>query len=336
MCLSFSHLILGHRCLTHDSIPADIKLFSEAGGDASVSKSELDRIRGFEVKDAGVKGLGVFALQEFHRGDLVIAEAPLFSLQRGGKDRLSRKAVEDAVNALTPEKRQEYESLQSTCPNEEGIWGIFATNVFQTNDDSCGIFLLCSRFNHSCSLNARYSWNPEIKRLRIYALRDIACGEEIFVSYLSGTDVYGSTRMERQARLQSRGFTCDCVVCTQPNTVASDERRVRIKKIWESIPYFTPSYSHERLLAITHAIQLLKEEGYAADYNKFTNDAAWICAHHSDWASAKYWATETYKTVVAEFGEDSYRAKEVKEIFENPKTAKMAGMGPRQTFSVRL
>ena len=201
-------------------------------------------------------------------------------------------------------------------------------------DDTCGIFLQCSRFNHSCSPNARYSWNPEIKRLRIYALRDIARGEEILVSYLSSRNVYGSTRAERQARLQLRGFTYNCVVCTQPETVASDERRVRVKELWESIPYFPPNQSRQRLLAIARAIRLLKEEGYAADYDDFTNDAAWVCAYHSDWASAKYWAAETYRTRVAEFGEDSYRAKEVKEMFEDPKTAQMAGRGPRQTFSV--
>jgi hypothetical protein len=81
---------------------------------------------------------------------------------------------------------------------------------------------------------------------------------------------------------------------------------------------------------------LLKEEGCADGYDEFTSDAAWVCAYHSDWASAKYWATETYKVRVAEFGEDSYMTKEVKEMFDDPKTADMAGTGPRQTFSVRL
>ena len=38
---------------------------------------------------------------------------------------------------------------------------------------------------------------------------------------------------------------------------------------------------------------------------------------------------------VAEFGEDSYRAKEVKEKFDDPKTVKLAGTGPRQTFVAR-
>ena len=334
-------LPIWHRCLTHDSIPADIELFSEAGGDASVSKSELARIRGFEVTKAGAKGLGVFALQDFYRGDLVIAEAPLFSIRRvrvegHGGIQYRCGTIEAAIDALTPEKRRGYESLDNARPREMCRCGIFSTNSFGVDeDDSVKIFLQCSRFNHSCTPNARYSWNPEVERFRIYAFRDIARGEEIFVTYL-GRDTYWSTRAERQARLQPRGFTCTCAVCTQPNTAASDERRVRIKKIWESRSNLTPDNSDEYLLAIVHAIHLLKEEGCADGYDEFTDVAAWICAIHSDWASAKYWATETYKAKVAEFGEDNYMAKEAKEMLEDPKTAKMAGMGPRKTFSVRL
>ena len=39
--------------MTRDSISADIKLFSEAGGDASVAEGELARIPGFGVAEAG-------------------------------------------------------------------------------------------------------------------------------------------------------------------------------------------------------------------------------------------------------------------------------------------
>ena len=332
------------RCLTYDSIPADIKLFSEAGGDASISKIGLTRIRGFEVKKARAKGLGVFALQEFYRGDLVIAEAPLFAIphqpvecegRKGG--RVNRETLEAAIDALAPEKRQEFESLDNTHPSLMGRCGIFATNSFGFhNEDSAGIFLHCSRFNHSCCPNATYSWHPEVKRLRIYALRDIARGDEISISYSGSTVSYSSTRTERQAQFQRRGFTCKCAVCTQPNTTASDERRARIKKIWELKSNFTTDYSHEFLFTVALAAHLLKEEGCADGYDEFTSHAAHICAFHSDWASAKYWATETYKLRVAEYGEDSHKAKEVKEMFEDLKTAKMAGMGPRKTFSVRL
>jgi hypothetical protein len=119
--------------------------------------------------------------------------------------------------------------------------------------------------------------------------------------------------------------------------VASDERRLQIKALWDSVPYFLPQKTRDRLLAIVRAIHLLEKEGYAADYDDFTIDAAAICAYHSDWASAKYWATKTYESRVAEFGEDSYRAREVKAMMLDPKTGPSAGMGIPQKFtSVRL
>jgi SET domain-containing protein len=232
-------LPIWHRCLIHDSILADIEHFLEEGGDASISKSDLARLRGFEVKKAGAKGLGVFALQKFYRGDLVIAEAPLFSIRRepaGVHNAIQYRCgtIEAAIDALTPEQRKEYESLDNTEPSDMCGCGIFSTNSFEIDeDDSVKIFLQSSRFNHSCIPNARYSWNPEVKRFRIYAFRDIARGEDIFVTYL-GWDMYCSTRAERQVRLRALGFTCKCAVCTQPNTAASDKRRVRIKKIFES------------------------------------------------------------------------------------------------------
>ena len=103
-------------------------------------------------------------------------------------------------------------------------------------------------------------------------------GDETLVFYLCCRNLYGSTREEKQTRLQLRGFTCCCVVCTQPETVANDERRVRVKELWKSIPYSSaPNQSRQRLLAIALAIHSSKEvrkEGHAADHDDFTNGDA--------------------------------------------------------------
>ena len=119
-------------------------------------------------------------------------------------------------------------------------------------------------------------------------------GDETFVFYLCCRNVYGSTRTEKQTRLQPRGFTCCCVVCTQPETVVNDEQRVRVKELWESIPYSSaPTQSRQCLLAIARAIHSPKEvrkEGYAADHDDSTNGAASV---HSDWVFVKYWTAET-------------------------------------------
>ena len=315
------------------------------GGEFTVAQRELAKIPGYKITNAGDKGFGVFALQVFRRGDLIIAEAPLFSVHKkddGGP--IDRQSVAAAVDSLSSEGMQKYVSLKNADAEggryETPFLAIFSTNAFQMDSDRSGIFLEISRFNHSCLPNARNSWNPDINRMRVYALRDIAFGDEIFVSYLASRNVYGSSRAERQTGLMEKNmFTCACAACglQGPAAVASDERRLQIKALWESVPYFSPQQTRDRLLVIVRAIHLLEEEGYAADYDDFTIDAAAVCAYHSDWASAKYWATKTYEARVAEFGEDSYRAREVKAMMLGPKTGPMAGMGNPQNFTgVRL
>ena len=315
------------------------------GGEFKVAEKELAKIPGYKIANSGDKGLGAFALQMFRRGDLIVAEAPLFSIRHqdnGGP--IDHKSIAATVGSLSSEQVQKYVSLKNADAeggrHDNPFLGIFSTNAFETDSDHSGIFLDISRFNHSCSPNARTSWNPDINRMRIYALRDIAYGDEIFVSYLASRNVYGSSRAERQTRLMKKYmFTCACTACglQGPAAVASDERRLQIKALWESVPYFVPQRTRARLCAIVRAIHLLEEEGYAADYDDFTIDAAAVCAYHSDWASAKYWATKTYETRVAEFGEDSYRAREVKAMMLDPKTDPSAGMGTPQKFTgVRL
>jgi hypothetical protein len=319
-------------------------MFLQVGGESTDAERELAKIPGYKIANAGDKGLGGFALQLFRRGDLIVAEAPLFSIRHqddGGP--MDHRSVVAAVGNLSSEEVQKYVSLKNA--DAEGkrygnpFLGIYSTNAFSGSDRG-GIFLEVSRFNHSCLPNARSSWNTDINRMRVYALRDIAYGDEIFVSYLAGRNMYGSSRAERQTRLMSRHmFTCACTACglQGPAAVASDERRLQIKALWESVPYFPPQQTRDRLLAIVRAIHLLEEEGYAADYDDFTRDAAAVCAYHSDWASAKYWATKTYESRVAEFGEDSYRAREVKAMMLDPKSDPSAGMGTPQKFtSVRL
>ena len=317
-------------------------MFLELGGDHTHATTELSRIPVFNISNAAGKDLGAFALQPLHRGDLILIESPLFTvLNVGDGGATDQAAVLSAVKQLSSQNLQQYVSLKNAHDGNgrfrDPLSGIFATNSFDMDEHNAGIFLQASRFNHSCSPNARYSWNPEMKRFVIYALCDIAGGDEILVSYLSGRNVYGSTRAARQARLARFAFKCACVACVLqgPAAMASDSRRTEIAKLYASVPNFPPNQTRERLLAITRAIHLLQEEGYAADYDDFTNDAAAICAYHSDWASAKYWATKTYETRVAEFGKDSVRAKEVA-TFLNPRSHQMAGMGRKQIFEVRL
>lgn len=77
---------------------------------------------------------------------------------------------------------------------------------------------------------------------------------------------------------------------------------------------------------------MLKEEGYLADADNFSNDAGVVCAYHSDWVSAKYWTHLTYQIRVVEYGEDSPKAAEAHEVYLDPKLLPMAGEGPPMKF----
>jgi len=93
----------------------------------------------------------------------------------------------------------------------------------------------------------------------------------------------------------------------------------------------------QRLRVVVEGIHLLKEEGYLADADDFANDAGIVCAYHSDWVSARYWAHFTYQTRVAEFGEDSPRASQVGGAYLNPKSIPMAGKGPpKKSTDIRV
>jgi hypothetical protein len=86
-----------------------------------------------------------------------------------------------------------------------------------------GLFPLLSRFNHSCAPNSKIP-NPESDResLAIFAVKDIAAGEEITFCYRS--DFFARTLYERHRLLQ---FTCNCEACHAG--IVSDLRRTLIR-----------------------------------------------------------------------------------------------------------
>jgi len=301
----------------------------------------------FTIRQSNTRrGCCAFATKEIGRGDLILSEKPVVIVStETSTGKPQELAIQSELRGLSPTHLNSFLHLSNghadcSCFLGQRAPGIFATNSFALTDDQSGIGLTGCRFNHSCSPNARFSFNPTTGRFRIFALSDIFVGEEICVAYLSSRRLYGQNRQHRLGLLRSRyHFTCSCSVCSLPKAemTLSDSRRVKVNELWEKVPMFRPNQTIQRLNTIVQAINLLKDEGYAADYDDFTNDAAIICAYHSDYESSKYWAKLTYETRVAEFGEDSPRAAEVRGTYLNPKSFSMAGTGRVQRFShIRL
>ncbi|KAF7377719.1 SET domain-containing protein [Mycena sanguinolenta] len=294
----------------------------------------------FEVKDSG-SGKGVFAVRTFHRGDMIFAEEPLFSVPEYGDFRAKWPAILSAVEKLSPSDLVQFLSLHNNLLLHDDLRGgnIFI-GIYFTNVLPGGLCITSSRFNHSCLPNARYSWHAESGQMRFFALTDIAVGEEISVSYLISKKVFGNTRDERR-RLIREGFdfACSCAACTLDGAAlkASDARRRKAFTLWEAMVQHDPINQAQRVVNdAVQAIRLLKEEGYAALADHFACDAAAFCAMHSDWESAKYWAKYAYDNRCAEFGADHEDSRDSKVFWDDPRKCPQAGMCSGQKFPQRV
>ena len=290
-------------------------------------------------------GKGAFATRDIQRGDLILSEKPIFSVPNNAPRPLKYTSIEAAVRKLSPTHLDKYLSLHNSHDNcscsLRPLPGIFGTNAFGVSSNSGGICLRASRFNHSCSPNAKFTFNSSTGDLRIYALGTIPCGEEIFVGYVSdvllGRRPYGSIRQSRRATLRTQyHFTCQCSVCSLPEAESkmSDARRQRLHAIEESLGSFSLSQGVQCLTVIVEAIHLLQEEGYLGEADEFTHNAGFFSAYHSDWVSTRYWVDLTYHSRVAEYGEDSSHAADVRKEYLNLKSYILAGLGPPKDLTM--
>ncbi|KAJ7182622.1 hypothetical protein C8R43DRAFT_967626 [Mycena crocata] len=289
----------------------------------------------YEIKDTVSMGKGAFATRILHRGDLILSEKPVIRLPpEYSTIAEGSRAILAAVSRLTAEDLRRFLSLQNSYKGDVFV-GIFRTNAFPD-----GLGFDTSRFNHSCLPNARYSWHEESGRLRIFALKEIPVGEEICVAYLASRNLYGSTRDERHKMFIAKfNFTRSCRACSLkgPALKASDDRRREAAVLYKRMMTHEPRFQGERVLRdAVRAIHLLQEEGYAADVDDFATDAGGLCALHSDWESAKYWAKLGYDSRCAEFGEDHEHSRRVKRYCDNPRTYPQAGMYSGQKFPLRV
>ena len=296
----------------------------------------------FSVRTSAA-GKGAFASRDIQRGDLILSEKPIVCLPTGGLEPVMRGAIEIAVRNLSPTHLDGYLSLHNSHDTCETcscfpipLLGIFATNAIATTDGNAGVSLGAARFNHSCSPNASYSFNSNTGEIRIYALGTIPRGEEIFVSYICLDQI----RRSRQDNLRpGYHFTCACSVCSLPEAESkqSDARRLRLKELSEIIISFNFTKANQHLNCAVEGIRLLREEGCLGGTDDFTFLAGPICAYYSDWVSTSYWASLTYHARVAEYGEDSPKVAEVRELYLNPKSFKYAGVGsPKDLTRIRV
>ncbi|KAH6871525.1 hypothetical protein B0T10DRAFT_260423 [Thelonectria olida] len=186
----------------------------------------------FELRPSLGKGWGAFAIRQIERGTLILREKPLFIIQKSHED-ITDQDVWMAFQRLLPGQKRQFLCLRDNASDQfKSMNKAFAENCFLMDGIEPGngppvrgLFLLQSRFNHSCVPNSKVP-TTNGDTIASFATRDILVGEEITFCYDS--DFECRTRHERHQALR---FVCDCKACLlgTPFQQLSDPRRRLIR-----------------------------------------------------------------------------------------------------------
>ena len=242
------------------------------------------------IKESPGKGRGMFATTNIRKGTRIIAEEPFFTLAKSPElswsDPYAPNDISKAFDRLPTDKQLKY--MQLHCPKRTDcsvLVSIYEANCYEMGSGDCVCFD-ASRINHSCIPNSHYSWNENIRRLTVHAVRDIPEGEEITVSYCSGF----RTLKERRRKLKPYVFTCLCPACqedTDFGRLSRLRRREMVDLRQEIADYQNDSraarakYAYcDEQSAILKILRVIDEEGLVHEKSMAYRDAV-------DWALKK-------------------------------------------------
>ncbi|GAA5901049.1 SET domain-containing protein [Sporobolomyces salmoneus] len=243
---------------------------------------------GYALVDTPGKGKGLIATEDLEPGSILFAESPLFTLNWDGLPPDGSRDIErvnEKLSTLSKEDREAYDSLRIATSvqrlNEPKPLAIFRTNSSGMDNGETGIWLLGSRFNHSCVPNMFRGWNEEEGKEYFIVCRNIKKGEELVTSYTLPWDL----KEERDIKLEETwGINCSCEACSNsPEAIErSDRARIEISQIFE---YFHRDVRVEReeLPLKFHGVccrgmQLLHEERLSTEFEvKLAHGAYMTC-----------------------------------------------------------
>ncbi|KAI0044065.1 SET domain-containing protein [Auriscalpium vulgare] len=190
---------------------------------SSHSWKPLDRSAAgrYEIRETEGAGKSMFSLDRHEPGGLIACERPLMitSLTWLGSDEKDAPSTMEGTFAHMPEEtRHIFLSLHRGPPTARSpALAITMTNAYILKrvpgsiDECAGVFNDISRINHSCVPNAVFRWDGDSLTFEIRALRPIAPGEEVTLSYVHACALYDERRSDLQQRY---GFTCTCSSCS--------------------------------------------------------------------------------------------------------------------------
>lgn len=261
-----------------------------------------------EVRSLPGKGKGLITARAIAKGQTILLDSPrIIASAQFATDvaRVQGQALFQSILDQLPSADRRAVLALDMSHSGSDIENIMKTNSFacQLKDGGVDDAYMClfpavSRINHACRPNAHARFIPRTLLMEIKAVRDIAVGEEISISY-------GRIELkhaERQ-RLYKEGwnFTCTCSMCSaSPYEIAgSDQRRARfaqLRKMLESLTANT--YDAQQIVSWEKEIMEISgveglETLLAEDYERL----AYVYAGHGMKADGRIWANKAKESL---------------------------------------
>ena len=221
----------------------------------------------YEIKSVPGKGKGMFAKEDINAGVRILVDRILCAVVDTTIDEGVADRINASINNLSPENREKFEKLH--CPDHPTYVppvSRYLTNSFEISEKGSGVFVKAARINHSCTPNAFFTWNKNIKRVAVHAMIDIPAGREVTVSY-----VYPFlSRNTRKHLLQKLYvFECDCPACLEtPSGQLSEQRRLKMEALYIEIDKCdgTSENDQHEFKMVIDFIELAEEEGIDGEF----------------------------------------------------------------------
>jgi len=254
----------------------------------------------FEIKPIPNKGLGIVATRTLSPGDLILQETPLLVSSK----QLGPTGIISEYFKLSIKDQKLYNSLSIAriYENDKKFpepLGISLTNAFELagagEGGKSGIFIKGARFNHSCLPNVNHFWDEKLNTMWFICTSRVEKGQELCLYY----NDLRKPKSERQIFYKKiYDFDCTCRACssdlTEEEISASDNRRIRIKNLQDSLPKANNSNESidsplKTLETIKEILKLLNEEGLVVTRREMAVEAMTLCVLHGDSQNSKLW-----------------------------------------------
>ncbi|KAJ9635070.1 hypothetical protein H2199_008556 [Coniosporium tulheliwenetii] len=276
------------------------------------------------------KGQGFIITTKIPSGTRILCESLVFKIPAVAPSSAESFVIQK-LQTLSRDQQRAVLALRIThAGTDRPFTGIMGTNALPLGSvaKEGGLLLEAARMNHACKMNARYSWNTNLEKLTVHAVKDIGEGEEITISYLGKTANYAT----RQQGLKSKfDFDCGYEMCSLPLA-----RREQGDQKMDEIPRLGGLIGDRQRIIVTPVtslhdahtlLRLLEEEEIAhARMARAYSDAMQIAISNGDQPRAKVFAERAYAARVICQAEDSPQAIRLRGLAERPAQHELYGM----------